>query len=80
MEKLLNFNEPIDVNLLDNVVEAIYGPDARAVCSFYFYLCLFLCLFGYVGGCLCGVWVQSFPIMNVVRLSIVLMIVLYFIC
>jgi hypothetical protein len=30
-EKLLNFNEPIDVNLLDGVVESLYGPDARAV-------------------------------------------------
>lgn len=32
MEKILNFNEPIDVNLLENLVDAIYGPDPRAVC------------------------------------------------
>jgi hypothetical protein len=44
MEKLLNFNEPIDVNLLDNVVEAIYGPDARAVSSSHSKFILVLCL------------------------------------
>jgi hypothetical protein len=33
MEKLLNFNEPIDVNLLDRIVESLYGVDANAVCS-----------------------------------------------
>ena len=32
MEKLLNFSEPIDVTLLDGVVESLYGPDPRAVC------------------------------------------------
>lgn len=38
MEKLLNFNEPIDVGLLDNMVDSLYGPDPRAVwfkCSYH---------------------------------------------
>ena len=54
MEKLLNFSEPIDVNLMDNVVESLYGTDARAVC---FYLPLFLlatCL--HVSNALYSVW------------------------
>lgn len=41
MEKLLNFNEPIDVPLLDNVVEALYGTNPQNVCYFVFLSSLF---------------------------------------
>lgn len=32
MERLLNFNEPLDVGLLDQVVAAVYAGNDQQVC------------------------------------------------
>lgn len=32
MEKILNFNEPLDVSLLDRIVDALYGANGADVC------------------------------------------------
>lgn len=37
MEKILNFNEPLDVNLIDAVVGAFYGINAAEVCDFFLF-------------------------------------------
>lgn len=37
MEKILNFNEPLDVNLIDAVVGAFYGINAAEVCNFFLF-------------------------------------------
>jgi hypothetical protein len=63
MEKLLNFKEPIDVTLLDGVVEAIYGPNAQAV-SFPLVYIFFAILF--LGGGVVFVYIISCSIMVIV--------------